>query len=176
MAACGVVLLLMSEDYRRSVGPLRQRETESLRDARELRERVAGAQKAIAEIRAREMDLARLWDEIDRAQADLPPGAASVSFPAWVRDHFAHSGIGMPQVRLNAAQDEPNASGYERGFWSVALPIDVTGRNLPTLLVAVADMDEQNAFVRVLDFEIRPDPENPGVRLGVLNLATVLRK
>lgn len=176
MAACGVVLLLISEDYRKSVAPLRQRETETLRDARELRERVADAQKTIAENRARRMDAEGIRGEIEQAQADLPSGSAGVAFPAWVKEQFGRSGIGVPVVRLTAAQDEPNASGYERGFWSVDLPIEDADRNVTKLLVVVADMDRENSFVRVLDFDIYPDPEKPGSRVGSLNLATVLRK
>lgn len=176
MAACGMVLLLISEDYRRSIAPLRQRETETVRDARELRKRVEEAQATIAEIRALEMDVNGIRTEMDRAQADLPSGSAIASFPTWVKDRFAHSGIGVPLVRLTAAQDEPNALGYERGFWSVVLPIEEAGRNIPKLLTTVAEMDQQNSFVRVLNFEIRPDAEKPGGRVGLLNLATVLRK
>lgn len=176
MATCGLVLLLISEDYRKSIAPLRQKEAEATRDAKELRERIVDADIAIVEIRARGMDLEHMRGETDRAQAELPEGSVRVSFPAWMKDHFAHSGLGISTIRLTAAQDEPNGSGYERGFWSVSVPIDEAGRNIPKLLVAVADMDQQNSFLRVLDFEIRLDAGKQGERVGLLTLGTVLRK
>jgi hypothetical protein len=176
MAACAAALLLIAEDYRKSVAPLRKRQAEALRDVARLGKRIADAQKSIAGIRTRETEVDRIRDGIDKAQAGLPPGSAGDAFPAWVKEHFAHCGITVPAVRLDSVQDEPGVSGYERGLWSVDLPIDEAGRNIASLLGAVADLDQRDSFVRVLEFEIRPDPEKPGARLGSLNLATVLRK
>jgi hypothetical protein len=79
-------------------------------------------------------------------------------------------------VRLNTTRDEPNISGCERDFLSVALPIDDAGRNIPNVIAAVADLDQRNPFVRVLDFAIRADPENPARRVGSLNLAALIQK
>jgi len=176
MAVCAAGLVLIAEDYRKSVAPLRQRQAELLRDVARFGKRVADAQKSIAGIREREMDLDRIRNEIDTVQAGLPPGSVSDAFPAWVKEHFAHCGIVVPVVRLDSTQNEPGTSGYERGLWSVDLPIDEAGRNIANLLGAVADLDQRDSFVRVLEFEIRPDPVKPGARVGSLNLATVLRK
>jgi hypothetical protein len=176
MAASGLALLLISEDYRKSVAPLRQRATDTLRDAGRFGKRIADVQKTIAAIRQRETDVDRIREEIDKAQAGLAPGSAGGAFPAWVKEHFAHCGIVVPAVRLDVVQDEPGASSYERGLWTVDLPIDEAGRNLASLLGAVADLDQRDSFVRVLEFEIRPDPRKPGARVASLNLATVLRK
>jgi hypothetical protein len=176
LAAFGVVVMLISQHYTDSIAPLCQRETESMKAARKLRERIADAEKKIAEIRVQKMDVARIRSEIDQAQADVPPGSVIESFPAWVKEHFAHFGIVVLLVHQDAARNEPNASDYERGSWTVNLPIDEAGLNVPKLLSAVADIDQRSAFVRVLEFEIRSNPEKPGGRVGFLNLATVLRK
>jgi hypothetical protein len=176
VAVCGLALAASREFYGRSIAPLRQEETETLREIADLRERVESARKTIAEIREQEKDADRIRNELERIENDLPAGSAMVSVPALVSEHFARFGISVPLVRLNRTQDEPSIPGYGRGFWSVALPIDEAGRNIPILLVSVADLDQRNSFVRVLDFSIRPDPETPGGRIGTLNLTAVIRK
>jgi hypothetical protein len=176
MACCGFVLLVISEHYRRSVAPLQERESETLSEAGRLRERIADAQKTIAEIREKETEVARIREEIDQAQADFAPGLPIDAFPAWVKERFAQSGMVVHGVRLEGAQDEPDASAYERGSWSLEIPVEEAGRNIATMLGAVADIGERHSFVRVLDFEIRPNPEKPGARVGTLSLETVLRK
>ena len=176
MAASALVLLLISENYRNSVAPLRQLETETLGEAASLEKRIADAQKTMAGIRERETEVDRIREEIGKVQAGLLPESAGDAFPAWVKEHFAHCGVVVPAVRLDSTQAEPDASGFERGLWSVDLPIDDAGRNIANLLGAVADLDQRNSFVRVLGFEIGPDPGKPGARVGLLNLATVLRQ
>jgi hypothetical protein len=93
-----------------------------------------------------------------------------------VKEHFARFDISVPLVRLNTIQEEPELPGFEHDYWSVALPITAEGRNIAAMLVAVAEFDQQNPFVKVLDFAIRPDPENPGGRVGLLNLTALIRK
>jgi hypothetical protein len=170
------MLFFISENYRKSIEPLRLSEAEALGDVAQLRARVADAQEKIAEVRAREKDVVRIRAEIDQAQEVLPPGSPIDSFPDWVREHFAHYGVGTVQVRRVSARDVQDASGYERASWSVDVPIDETGRSVPKLLRAVADVDRGNLFLRVHDFEIRDDTEKPGARVGFLNIETVLRR
>lgn len=176
LAVCALALWSGREYHSRFIAPLSQREMETLREAGDLGERVASARKTIAEIRAQEKDADRVRSELKRLQDELPAGAATVELPALVKRHFASVGIAVPLVRLNTTLDEPELPGYAHDYWSVALPIDAAGRNIPSMLLAVADLDQQNAFVRVLDFSIRPDSENPDGRVGLLNLVALIRK
>jgi hypothetical protein len=175
IAVCALALAVGREFYVHSIAPFSQRETEALREAGDLGERVDGAQKTMADIQAQEKDADRVRSELERLRDELPADAA-VAVPALVKEHFARHGIVVPLVRLNTMQEEPELPGCEHGYWSVALPIDDAGRNITAMLLAVADFDQQNPFVRVLDFSIRPDPENPGGRVGSLNLAALVRK
>lgn len=175
LATCGLALAAGWEFYNHSIRSLRKQETETLRDADDLRKRVEDAQQTIASIRTQEKDADRIRGELDRLQDILPAGSAMVSLPVLVKEHFARFGIAIPLIRLNTTQDEPRIPGYQRGFWSVALPIDDAGRNTTTMLLAVANLDTENSFIKVLDFAIRPDPENPDGRVGLLNLSAVIR-
>ena len=176
LAACALALVAGWGYYAHSIAPLRLREAEISREVGELRVRVADARKTIAGIQAQENDADRVRSELDRLRDELPAGSAMVWLPALLKGHFARAGIAVPVVRLNTTQDEPELPGYGRGYWSAALPIDGAGRNIRTMLAAVADLEEQQPFLRVLDFAIRPDPENPKGRVGLLNLGTLIRK
>jgi hypothetical protein len=173
---CGLALAAVWAFHGLAIAPLDQREAAARRDAADLRERIEGARQKIKEVREIEEDTGRTRGELKRLQDELPAGSAMISAPALVKEHFERSGIAVSLVRLNTTQDEPNMPGYVRGFWSVALPIDEPGRTIAPLLLAVAELDQQHSFFRVLDFAIRPDPENPDGRIGVLNVAAVIQK
>lgn len=177
VAFCGLALAVGWGFYGLTIAPLMQREAAARRDAADFRERIEGARQKIKEVREIEEDTGRVRGELKRMQDEqLPAGSAMISTPALVKEHFERSGIPVSLVRLNTTQDEPNMPGYVRGFWSVALPIDKEGRHVAPLLLAVAELDQQHSFFRVLDFAIRPDPENQGGRVGLLNVAAVIPK
>ena len=176
IATCGLILALGSAFDGRFIAPLRQRETETLREVEGFGKRLAEARTTIAAIQAQEDGAERAKSELKRLQDGVPSGAASVAVPALVKESFARFGLEMPLVRLNPTLDEPELPGYGYGHWSVTLPIDETGRNIHSMLLAVSDLDQQNSFVRVLTFHIRPDYDNPGRRVGSLNLGALIRK
>lgn len=173
----GAMALVAGWDYQAAlVAPFRVKESEALRDAAKLGERIEEGRKTIAEIQAQEAAAGRVRSELTQLQSDLPTGPAMVSLPALVKEHFERSSVAVQLIRLNTTRDEPDVPGYQRGFWSVALAIDEAGRNISKLLLAVADLDREYPFLRVLDFGIRPDPEHPGARIASLNIAVFIRK
>lgn len=175
-AAFGLALAAGSEKYTSLLAPLRERETEALRAVADLSGRIEKAQAAIAEMQAKETTARRVRSELKRPEYDLPTGSALVWLPVMAKENFARSGIAVRLIRLNTIQDEPDISGYERGVWSVVLPVEAAGRNDTKLFLAVAEIEHQNPFVRVLDFAIGPDPEDPGGRVASLNVAALVRK
>ena len=173
----GAMVLLAAWDYQAALlAPLRVQETQALREAADLGERIGKAQKLIAEVRPKEAAAAPIRKELDRLQRDIPAGAAMVALPALVKEHFGRSGIPVRLIRLNTTRNEPGIPGYERSFWSLALPIDEAGRNITPLLLAAAELDREHPFLKVLDFAIGPDPENPSGRIASLNLTTLMQK
>ena len=176
IATCGLALAVAWEYQGRFIAPLKQREAETLREVEDLSERLAGARTTMAEIQAQEHDADRVRSELERLREELPKGAAMVGLPEMVKEHFAKSGVSVPLIRLNTTQDFPDLPGYAHGYWSVALPIGDAGPKVTTMLLAVADLEQQDPFLRVLEFAIRPDPEKAGGWMGSLNLGTVIRK
>jgi hypothetical protein len=134
------------------------------------------------------VDAQRLMTEAERLDArsleetntvaalntDLPAGSAQVWLPELVKKHFANAGLDVSIVRLNSIHEIPETRNFHRGYWSVGVPVDESGKNIRGLLTAVAQFERQNAFVRVLDFSIVPDPENPGKRLAGMNVTTLV--
>ncbi len=177
LGGIGVLALAAGWEFHAEfIVPLRQREGEALSELVALRAKVAGVHETISEMNAEEAAANRVRSELNRAQDGQPAGSAMVWMPGLLKDHFARSGISVPLIRLNTTRDEPELPGYEHDYWSVAMPIDGEGRNIAAMLVAVADLGQQNSFVRVLDFAIRPDPENPAGRVGLMNLGALVRK
>jgi hypothetical protein len=176
LAACGLAVAAAWEFHERMILPLGQREMKTRHEIEELKGQVGHAEAVIAGIRALEKEAPGIRSELVRLQDEVPKGSAMVWLPKLVNEHFGSFGITVPLVRLNVSLPEPGLPGYEHDYWSVALPVDEEGRDIPTLLLAVADLDRANAPVRVLDFSIRPDPENPGGRIGSMNLGAIIPK
>ncbi len=162
--------------YKYFVLPLEMRDAELADQTAVMRERTAGARRTIREIQAKENAAAAASIELGRLEKRLPAGAAMVWLPELLKTHFGGFGIAVPLVRFNTTQDEPELPGYSRGFWSVALPIDAAGQNIPKLLLAVTELEQQNSFVNLLDFAVRPDPEHPSGRVASINVSVLFRK
>jgi hypothetical protein len=175
LAACGFALAAGRESYVRWTAPLRQEEAKILRDMAELGERITGARRAISEVRHQEMDMGSTRSHLKRLQGDYPDGSPMVWVPTLVKDHFARSGNVAPLVRHNTNHHDPEIPGYERGFWFVGLPIEAR-QNISTMVLAAVDLELQNPLLRMLDFAIRPDSDNPAQHLMVINIAVLAPK
>ena len=176
IVACALALGAGRDFYTRSISPLLQKESEIQRESDAVDERIENARLTIAKTRTLETNADKSRSELERLQDELPAGSPMVSMPALVGEHFTRHGLNAPLIRLNTTREEPKIPGYRRGYWSLAVPIDKDGANIPTLLSTIADLEQQYAFLRVLDFAIRPDPENPDARVGLMNFASVIRK
>ena len=75
-----------------------------------------------------------------------------VSFPEEIKQHFSGFGISSAVVRLVDGQEEPKLPGYRKVYWSVALPIPETDRNVEGLLLAVAQLEQEDRYINVTDF------------------------
>lgn len=176
LTAGGMALAAGWAFYAQALAPLRQREAETLRSIAALEERIAAARGTLAEVRALEAQVSGARNELRSLQSNLPAGSAMVWLPELITGHFGRFGVAVAIVRLNTTVAEPELSGYNRGYWSVALPLGEAGRNVPGLLLAVAELEQQQPFVQVLDFAIRPDPEDPDRRIAGLNVAVLFRE
>lgn len=176
LAAGGLAVVASWTFYAQSIAPLRQREKEARHSIAALKGQLADAREPIGAVRELEARVSRERGELNSLLKDLPAGSAMIWLPELVKGHFGSFGIAVEVVRLNTAVEEPGLPGYQRVYWSVALPIGEAARNVTGLLRAVAELEQQNSFVKVLDFSVQPNPENPGLRMGALNVAALVRK
>ena len=147
------------------------------RESAALHGKIVEAQRLIAESMHFDARLLELGAPAQRPlETNLPVGSAQVWLPELVRKHFKAVGHEVAIVRLTSLHEVPETQEFQRGYWSVGLPVDEAGDDVPGLLSAVAQFESQNSYVRVLDFTIGTDPENPGKRIAGMNLTTLVCK
>jgi len=171
-AAVGVLWL----GYAHSIEPLLRRDREDRSASAQLREQIARARAEIEAVRALENEAQAVRRQIDQLRRAMPEGSALVWMPEQLKRHFARFGLAGSTVRTNTMREEPDLPGFCRGYWSVGLPLGGSGCSAAGSFLAVAEFEQQHPFVRVLDFAIRPDPENPGGRIALLNVAALIPK
>lgn len=161
--------------YSLSITPLQRRATEFQRTAADLRGRIASARHTIEETKKQEEAVASARAELQRIQGDLPTGSAMAWFPNRMKRHFDKLGIPDSATRLNTALNEPDMPDYERSYWAVDLPIRATTADMSKLLIAVAELEEAEPLVKVMDLAIRQDDDS-GRRTAVINVTTLVRR
>lgn len=162
--------------YSQSIDPFLEREKEARDAIASLKERVGRARTAIQDVRALESDAQTVRRQIEELGRSLPEGAATTWMPELLKQHFSAFGLNTSIVRMNVIRAEPDLPGFCRGYWSVGLPLGEASRSEAGSLLAVAELEQQYPFAKVLDFAVRPDPENPQGRIVLLNVAALVRK
>ena len=159
-----------------AIAPLRLHKKDSVRRVEELRQQLDSAQATLRVSKDPEQELEGERTALNRLFGESALNSAMVSFPESVRQHFARFGIPLRVMRLNTIQEMPDLPGYQRVYWSVALPVAETDRKITGLLIAVAELEKQNRFTKVIDFALLPDVEEPRARTVGINLVTLLPK
>ncbi len=162
--------------YSHWLAPLALRARELDREASELREHIDSARDVFCKLRASEQEIGVVRTSLGKLIGSASRGSVMVSLPKRLHDHFATAGIAVQVIRLNTTEDLQGVPGYRRVFWSVALPLAETDRNASGMLGAVADFEARNRFIKVLDFSLRPDVEDPERRTASFNIAALLPK
>ena len=148
----------------------------SARETADLHGRIVEAQRLIAEVDTLDIRQHLSASEGIPLSANLPSGSAQVWLPELVKKHFTNAGLDVSIVRLNSLLDIPETRNFQRGYWSVGVAVEENGKNIPDLLTAVAQFERQNTFIKVLDFSVAQDPENPGKRIAGVNLTTLVAR
>ena len=156
--------------------PFVERERKDRDAVASLQGSIAEAREAIQQVRTLEGEAEAVRLRIGRLDEEIPAGPAMVWLPELVKQHFSHFGLSVAIVRMNTTRDVPDLSRHSRGYWSVGLPIEESSFKAAGAVLAVAEFEQQNPFVKVLDFAIRPDPEHPQGRIAVMNLTALIRK
>jgi len=72
-----------------------------------------------------------------------------VLFPEQMTRHFRQFGIENVTTRVNTGLKDPELPGYQRTFWSVAVPLSGSQNEVDRALLAFSDLESANPFLRV---------------------------
>jgi len=156
--------------------PHRKHEKREQEAIARLRGQIDGAAAAGAETRGLEAATEAFRAQIDRPEQKIPGPLAPVSIPDDLKKHFARSGLSVTVKLVKTDGELAGLPGYARGFWSVTLPLAKTSQQTTGALLATAQFEQQQPFVKVLDLAIQPDPAEPARRLAELYLTAFFRK
>lgn len=170
------LLLGVGWSYERSLASFQQRETDARAEVARLAERIATTRSTIQEARSLENEAQEARKQIARLGDDLPAGPAAKWMPALLAQHLTARGMKTCVIQMGTIREEPDLPGFLRSSWSVGLPLAEGSGNTAGPLFAMAGFKQHHPFVRVLDFAIRTDPENPRQRIAHFNLAVLMRK
>src|SRR5262245_28877755 len=90
---CVAVLAVAWLYHRSEIAPLREQETEALRQVAELKDQILNARKSVGELHAIELDINEASGELHALKGDRPSTPTLVWFPERVKDHFDRLGI-----------------------------------------------------------------------------------
>lgn len=158
------------------IAPIRKRGNDLRRRLGELNQSFEAARKTMQRVTEMEQATAQARGEMNRLHGDPGKGSALVWLPKMVKEHFKQVGIAVTTIRLNAVQEEPGLPGYTRAYWGISLPLEDGGKSVTAVLLAVTEMEEQNRHLKVLDFAIQPDVDNPLLRTAAFNIKALIRK
>lgn len=158
------------------IEPHLTREKEDQEAITNLHGQIETAAAAIREIRTLEIKSEALRSEIEQLENDLPGQRALLLFPEQMEKTFTRFGVSISAARLNKVGEEASLPGYSRGSWSVTLPLAESAHQIDSALLAVAELERNHPFVKVVDFAIQPDPEVPARHVAAVSLLTLFRK
>lgn len=156
--------------------PLEQREAESLHALAGARQRLGTAKETIQGMNAQKQEAARTLGSLDALNRDIPKDPTLVWLPVRVKAHLQKGGVDEATIRINSAMPDPVVAGYERTNWHVHLPSQDGMRNMAGVLLALAEIERQEPFVRILDVDFHAGSEAPHWPTGGFNVTALVPK
>jgi hypothetical protein len=169
-------VLIAGSLYFHWIVPLQNARHDTARRIVDLRHQLELARQSIDHVRNLEQETGHARENLNALIGDFPANSLFVGIPQIVNDHFHRFAIPVSLVRLNTVLDVVGLPGYTRTYWGVAFPLGNDARSVSGLLLAVAELEEQNPFVRVLDLSVRPDAEDPMLRTAAINIVAFVHK
>ena len=176
-SACALGLALLSAVVQApSILSLRQRNDDLRRRLPNLRQAIDSAERTLKQVRELEQQTAQARADIQQLFGEHHGESALVWFPNHLREHLDHFGIHEAMIRLNTVRNDETLTGYRRAYWGVGMPVENGTKDLTQLLYAAAELEEKDRFVKVLDFAVRPDAEDPQRRTVAINLMALVHE
>jgi hypothetical protein len=162
--------------YTDRVVPLREGERRDRKHVADLHRQMGDSRMEIEKVRARQDNAAKARAELDRTAVEIPEGQPLVWVPGLVQDHFSRFGFSNPVTRQNLALKDPHQPGYQRIFWCAALPLQGAPKEVGALLTAVAEFEQANPIIRVVDLVILSASDETSQRSAAVTFSTLVRE
>ena len=140
----------------------------------ELAEFLRKTRASIPQLRETGAESEQAFGELRALYAEHPESAPTVWFPERIKECLDPFGRAESVVRLNTVTDEDRLPGYRRAYWSIGIPVASGPFATTKLLTMIAAIEEQNRYVRLVDFALRADVEDPNQQTALLNVAAIL--
>jgi hypothetical protein len=102
----------------------------------------------------------------------LPAGAAVAWFPPRVTEAFAKHGISRVKLVPGADSTERPISGFRRQTWTAR----IEGAELPTLLKAVPQWENDDPLTEIASVQMEPNAEDLSLHNADLVLVTLIKE
>lgn len=156
--------------------PSRQRNQELAQRVVAMTRDLQQARVTLQQVRDLENEASEARGALDRRVDRFSGDSAQVWLPALVKEHFKRFGIEIEVIRFNAVREAEGMPGYRRAYWGIGVPVPGGTTGISGLLYAVAELEQQNQILKVIDFEVRPNVENDLLLEGVMNVAALIRE
>ena len=173
----GVITLIGSAwSYTQMIRPLHQRESALWQEVAALQQRSDDVRKEMSQIKENEQEAMRLRGNLNSLFDDVPLGPAISWFPGRLKTQLSGFGVTKAEIRQNTAVQIPGLPGFEWTFWHVQLPRQGGIRKVSDILLAIAQIEQQDRFVKVVDLTVRADQQEALWVAGNVNVAAFVRK
>lgn len=159
--------------HRQMIVPLQKREMDTRQKIADLRGRIGPANRALDEFQALKQRAALGVAELDRFRGELSEGSVMAWFPVRISQSLARSETQISSIRLNTTLPASGLPRCERSYWHVVVPVNPANHGIAGLLLTLAEFEQQEPFVRVLDLAASDDPANPGHGSAAINIAVL---
>lgn len=162
--------------YHVRIAPLRQQQSEAGQQIAIVRGHLEAAQRELGKIKTLEQERWRFRQHLNALHEDSPVAPAVTWFPARMKAHLARYGVGQAEIRLNTIESKSCIAGFDRSYWHVKLPPQPGLRKMTDALLAVAQFEQHDRFVKIVDLNLRAQPGEASVISGDVNVTAFLRK
>ena len=158
------------------IAPLRRHETDCQKSLVELRQRLGDAKEQIRMAGEQAAEAARVQASLELLRGGISSGPTTVWLPVRIKTHLQRAGVADTVIRMNSALPEPGLAGYERTSWNLNVPRQEKLQNMNGILLAVAEIESKEPFVRILDLSFRSEVKEPHLPAGVINVTALVPK
>jgi len=175
LAVVAAALMGANLTYQRWIAPLEADRTKSARELATLNEQIQSARKEMWKIGRREQSSAQVRIAVSSMHEYLPADAVPIIWlPPRLKTTLSRFGVSESKIELYHTSAERALPGFERTLWHVAIPKQPSLNKLTDVLLAVAQIEQQEHFVNIQDLEFHSESQEPGKITGFVNLTVFL--